>query len=210
MDLVLQPAVAYRSLLVAEVTSTRYRWDDFRQTFKKDNRFREFGRDDREREKAFKNWLKELGELKRADAKSAEDKFTRMLTESLSSSDPDSLGEWKDVRPTFKDDPRFDAVKSGTRRQELYDAFLKQLKEGGGAAEKGLSKEERQKKAMASLAAREDEVKRQQQQSARKLDQAKAGTNRQEAEREFRTLLIDAVRSHEVRSDYLSVDMTTV
>lgn len=57
-----QPEQGYRALLVAEVTSTRAHWDDFKLKFKKDNRFRSFGRDDREREKAFKSWLRELGE----------------------------------------------------------------------------------------------------------------------------------------------------
>lgn len=60
----LQPATAYRALLVAEVTSTRTHWEDFKRKYKKDQRFREFGRDDREREKAFRSWLRELGESK--------------------------------------------------------------------------------------------------------------------------------------------------
>lgn len=38
------------------------RFDDFRKAWKKDRRFFGFGRDDREREKAFKAWLRELGE----------------------------------------------------------------------------------------------------------------------------------------------------
>lgn len=59
-----QPASAYRALLIAEVTSTRTHWEDFRKKHKKDARFRDFGRDDREREKAFRTWLKDLGESK--------------------------------------------------------------------------------------------------------------------------------------------------
>lgn len=57
-----EPAILYRSLLESEVQSTRTRWDDFKKTWKKDRRFFAFGRDDREREKAFRGWLKELGE----------------------------------------------------------------------------------------------------------------------------------------------------
>ena len=57
-----QPASLYRLLLVAEVKSTRTHWEDFRKKFKKDSRFRDFGRDDREKEKAFRGWLRELGE----------------------------------------------------------------------------------------------------------------------------------------------------
>lgn len=54
--------VAYGELLSTEVTSTRTTWDDFRRKWKKDRRFFAFGRDDREREKAFRVHLKDLGE----------------------------------------------------------------------------------------------------------------------------------------------------
>lgn len=52
----------YDALLSAEVTSTRTTWDDFRRKWKKDRRFFGFGRDEREREKVFRAWVKELGE----------------------------------------------------------------------------------------------------------------------------------------------------
>ena len=52
----------YRGLLQVEVKSTRTRWEDFRKSWKKDRRFFAFGRDEREREKVFRSWLKELGE----------------------------------------------------------------------------------------------------------------------------------------------------
>lgn len=53
---------AYDALLQNEVISTRTSWEEFRRKWKKDRRFFAFGRDDREREKVFKTWLKELGE----------------------------------------------------------------------------------------------------------------------------------------------------
>jgi hypothetical protein len=56
------PEREYKALMREDVTSTRTRWDDFRKKWKKDRRFYSFGRDDREREKAFKTHLKELGE----------------------------------------------------------------------------------------------------------------------------------------------------
>lgn len=58
------PEKAYRELLKAEVKSTRMIWDDFRRAWKKDRRFFEFGKDDRQREKAFRSYQKELGESK--------------------------------------------------------------------------------------------------------------------------------------------------
>lgn len=52
---------AYNALLKAEVTSTRITWNEFRRKWKKDRRFFAFGRDEREREKVFRAWLKDLG-----------------------------------------------------------------------------------------------------------------------------------------------------
>ena len=56
------PKAEFEKLLREEVKSTRTSWSDFRRTWKKDRRFYGWGRDDREREKKFKEWLRELGE----------------------------------------------------------------------------------------------------------------------------------------------------
>ncbi len=52
----------FERLLSEEVKSTRTNWTEWRRTWKKDRRFWGWGRDDREREKKFKDWLTELGE----------------------------------------------------------------------------------------------------------------------------------------------------
>lgn len=56
------PKEAYERLLKEEVKSTRTSWTEFRRTWKKDRRFWGWGRDDREREKRFREYLKDLGE----------------------------------------------------------------------------------------------------------------------------------------------------
>lgn len=56
------PKEEFDRLLHGEVKSTRTSWTDFRRTWKKDRRFWGWGRDDREREKRFREWLKQLGE----------------------------------------------------------------------------------------------------------------------------------------------------
>lgn len=56
------PKEAYEGLLKDEVKSTRTSWTDFRRAWKKDRRFWGWGRDDREREKRFRDYLKDLGE----------------------------------------------------------------------------------------------------------------------------------------------------
>ena len=56
------PKSDFEKLLREEVTSTRTSWTEWRRAWKKDRRFYGWGRDDREREKRFREWLKELGE----------------------------------------------------------------------------------------------------------------------------------------------------
>jgi len=75
------PVVAYRALLAAEVTSTRTHFSDFKRAHAKDPRFREFGKTEGEKEKVFRAWLRELGERKRAEAEKAEKRFVEMLGE---------------------------------------------------------------------------------------------------------------------------------
>lgn len=56
------PNEGFGRLLREEVKSTRTSWTDWRRAWKKDRRFYGWGRDDREREKRFREYLKELGE----------------------------------------------------------------------------------------------------------------------------------------------------
>jgi transcription elongation regulator 1 len=109
----------YDNLLSSEVTSTRTTWDEFRRKWKKDRRFFGFGRDDREREKVFRAWLKDLGERengdqlesessllirddmhlgKRAQARKAELDFMELLKSTASKIPITPNSQWKDVR----------------------------------------------------------------------------------------------------------------
>lgn len=56
------PKEDYHDLLSTEVKSTRTSWTEFRRTWKKDRRFYGWGRDDREREKEFRDFVRDLGE----------------------------------------------------------------------------------------------------------------------------------------------------
>ena len=121
---------AFQELLRTTATSTRLTWDEWRKVHKKDRRFFEFGRDDREREKAFRAWLRELGEKKRREKEMAEKNFLQMLKEGQSRDLYDEAGgPWKDVKKVFIKDPRYDAVGSSSLREELYEAFVKTLEE---------------------------------------------------------------------------------
>ena len=56
------PKEEFEKLLKEEATSTRASWTEFRRSWKKDRRFYGWGRDDKERERAFRDHLKVLGE----------------------------------------------------------------------------------------------------------------------------------------------------
>lgn len=105
------PKEEYERLLKEEVKSTRTSWTDFRRTWKKDRRFFGWGRDDREREKRFRDFVRDLGESectycdvilgtnmglpeKRAAAQKAEADFFTLLREHK---DLVTGSIWKDV-----------------------------------------------------------------------------------------------------------------
>jgi hypothetical protein len=56
------PKEEFEKLLATEVKSTRTSWTDFRRQWKKDRRFYGWGRHDREREKRFREFIKDLAE----------------------------------------------------------------------------------------------------------------------------------------------------
>lgn len=105
-------------------------------------------------------------------------------------------------RPLVRD-PRYDAVGSSSLREELFKRYQTNLSSSSTtklsaeeeAAQKAKTKKER---AEASLREREQQVKEKQHQMERDLRRSKQGANREEAEREFGSLLVQAIREHNV------------
>ncbi|KII94772.1 hypothetical protein PLICRDRAFT_99110 [Plicaturopsis crispa FD-325 SS-3] len=205
------PKDAYDKLLKAEVTSTRTSWNDFRRAWKKDRRFYGWGRDDKERERRFRDYIKELGEKKRAAAQKAEADFFSLLREK-GSVELDSV--WKDVKRKLSSDPRYDAVGSSSLREELFKTFLKALSTSAVPADPAASAEKlsgdamtvgevdddaererrRREKKERAVREREEKVKAQRGQLEADIGRSRMGLNKEEGEREFRTMLTDAVR----------------
>ncbi|KAG1892466.1 Hsp90 protein-domain-containing protein [Suillus subluteus] len=198
------PKEEYERLLSQEVKSTRTSWSEFRRTWKKDRRFYGWGRDDREREKRFKDYLKELGERKRIAAEKAEADFFTLLRES-GVVRSDSL--WKDVKRKISHDARYDTVGSSSLREELFQTFLKAHGSSSShststkvkdetckhGTEEDAERKRRDKKEQA-LKEREQKVKADRSRMDAEIGRSKMGLNLEEGEREFRTLLTDAVR----------------
>ena len=151
----LGPKEEFEKLLAEEVKSTRTSWTDFRRAWKKDRKFYGWGRDDREREKRFREYLKELSDSKcrslynnaalrclskgkRAAAEKAETDFLFLLNERVK---PEDDLAWKDVgtchniafaltdnrqvKRGLYNDSRYDAVGSSSLREELFSTFIK-------------------------------------------------------------------------------------
>ncbi|KAF9534344.1 Hsp90 protein-domain-containing protein [Crepidotus variabilis] len=201
------PKEDFERLLKTEVTSTRASWTDFKRAWKKDRRFYGWGRDDREREKRFRDYLKELGENKRQAAQKAEVDFFAMLKDTEGIKDGNS---WKEVKKGIHKDPRYDAVGSSSLREELFNTFLKGLNNGAHAnVDSGkamrreddvkMSSQERKKKAVRD---REEQVKAQKERVDATIEKAKMGSDREEGERVFMTMLTDAIRDPQATLDY--------
>ncbi|KAG1820201.1 Hsp90 protein-domain-containing protein [Suillus subaureus] len=213
------PKEEYERLLSQEVKSTRTSWSDFRRTWKKDRRFYGWGRDDREREKRFKEYLKELGERKRIAAEKAEADFFTLLRES-GVVRSDSL--WKDVKRRLSHDARYDAVGSSSLREELFQTFLKahgsssshsastKIKDEAckHATEEDAEQRRRHKKEQA-LKEREQKVKADRSRMDAEIGRSKMGLNLEEGEREFRTLLTDAVRDPQTNWELIRPQLQT-
>ncbi|GAA6017121.1 hypothetical protein JCM11491_003267 [Sporobolomyces phaffii] len=206
------PLEAYRAFLSATVTSTRTHFSDFKKAHGKDARFREFGKNEGEKEKEFKKYLRDLGEQKRAAAEKAEKEFKDMLSED----DEIKAGDkWAEVKKRHASDPRYAAVTSSSLREQLFTTHLSSLSSSSrprpatstSAAEASSSsakpvtnaKEDRAARAAASLREREERVRQEKSKAERNANQARGNLGKEEAEREFGQLLIDAVRDHKAR-----------
>ncbi|EIW76097.1 hypothetical protein CONPUDRAFT_130448 [Coniophora puteana RWD-64-598 SS2] len=205
------PKEEFDKLLSDEVKSTRASWTDFRRTWKKDRRFYSWGRDDREREKRFREYIKELGQKKRAAAEKAEADFFAMLH---ASGPIPNDANWKDIKKKFYSDARYDAVGSSSLREELFATFQKGQASGQRSShdentdaqqksnEDSVDAEQRRKeKKERAIREREEKVRAERGRLEFDIDKSKQHLNKEEGEMEFRTLLVDAIRDPQISWD---------
>ncbi|PSS05370.1 hypothetical protein PHLCEN_2v3859 [Hermanssonia centrifuga] len=215
----LSPKEEFDRLLRDEVKSTRTSWTEWRRQWKKDRRFYAWGKDDREREKRFRDYLKELGEKKRAAAQKAEADFFALLKES-GVAKPGAV--WKEAKRAITDDPRYDAVGSSSLREELFNTYLKahdssltlqppaespEVEPGEDAngdvhmddeAEKERKRQGRKERAVKE---REEKIKAERTKVEADIGRSRLGLNKEEDDLEFRTMLTDAVRDPQATWD---------
>lgn len=214
-------AKMYNKLLEDHVKSTRTRFDDFRKEFKKDRRFYAFGRDDREREKVFRAYLRDLGEKKRLAAEAAEQDFVGLLESrfkgkrrgnegsnwaELSDSELKG-GVWKDLKQEDDLDKQsaYEKVGSSSRRAELFVQWARgQATEGQGAPVANSAQhasttptaatDDKQQRRERALREREEQARRHQDEVRRTNSRALGQASREGGVIRFTELLVDAVR----------------
>ncbi|EFI27699.1 peptide-binding protein [Coprinopsis cinerea okayama7 len=204
------PKEEFDRLLKEEVKSTRTSWTEFRRTWKKDRRFYGWGRDDREREKAFREFLKELGETvpeKRAAAQKAEADFFALLKE-RQEIQPGVV--WKEIKRTLYDDPRYDAVGSSSLREELFNTYIRTIKANpseasskreGDRQAQSPEKESKESRRERALREREQKVKMEQGRVSMNIEKSRMGLHQEGGERAFKTMLVDAIRDPQATWD---------
>ena len=114
------------------------------------------------------------------------------------------------VKITLEKDPRYDAVGSSSQREELFEKFL--ARNGSSGAEPSMAgapsepaedpavrkAREKKERAAASLREREEQIRAQQRKVGQDVQRSRGLVGREEAEREFGTLLVDKVHEHDV------------
>ncbi|KAJ3741155.1 Hsp90 protein-domain-containing protein [Lentinula detonsa] len=197
------PKEEFDSLLTAEVKSTRTSWTDFRRTWKKDRRFYGWGRDDREREKAFRDFIRDLGERKKAAAQKAEADFFALLKDCAEIKEG---SVWEEVKKDLVKDSRYDAVGSSSLREELFNTFVKaklgtssvtDMDSTDQTAELSQSESKKGKKERA-VKEREEKVRLERERIEASTRKSRMDLNKEEGERDFNTLLTDAIRDPQI------------
>ncbi|KAI0307113.1 hypothetical protein B0F90DRAFT_1622551, partial [Multifurca ochricompacta] len=232
------PKEEFEMLLATEVKSTRTSWTDFRRQWKKDRRFHSWGRDDRAREKRFREFLKELGDRKHALAQKAEADFFSLLRESRivqggvvwkeagnfsAPPRPASLLTLRaQVKKTICDDPRYDAVGSSSLREELFNTFLnaqanraaigqceKDAADVSSVDEEANEAQKRKDRKVQAVKEREERIKAERERVQADIEKSRIGLNREEGELQFRTLLTDAIREPQATWESSLVQLQT-
>ncbi|KAJ3037204.1 transcription elongation regulator [Rhizophlyctis rosea] len=195
------PKETYLKLLEEEVTQRTF-WEDFARKFKRDSRFTGLS-DSKEREKLFREHVdgfkKRDANRKREQNKSARDDFLKLLEETRGIR-PDS--RWREIKRDIERDRRYDAIRSSTEREELFEEFVRKLakQDDEGRAQADAERKARERKAReeASLRERAEQVQRERAALRKELGSHRSQLNRADAGGTFRALLIDVVRNDDV------------
>lgn len=128
----------------------------------------------------------------------AEEEFKKLLNEQGNPRE-----EWKDFKERIKNDSRFLAISSSSSKESLWKVWREaskaneQRQGSDGSLPVKSADEEKREKQEASLKARQEHVLEMKKELEKKSAQTKNSVEREEAERDFKTFLIDNVRDHD-------------
>ncbi|CAK5262727.1 unnamed protein product [Mycena citricolor] len=210
----LTPKEEFERFLKDEVKSTRTNWSEFRRTWKKDRRFYGWGRDDREREKKFKEWIKELGESRRKTGRCSQSRV-RLLCSTARESHRETKYALERCEAWACEGPPVRRCGSSSLREELYDTFMKGNALSSASGSKAIEKEEdkpeeetyeeqqrkRKERASQALKDRESKVKADMERVDAQIGRSRQISDKEEGELLFKSLLTDAVRDPQMTWD---------
>lgn len=139
--------------------------------------------------------------------------FMELLKEKAGDLDPKVNPDWRDVKRPLTSDSRYDAVGSSSLREELFRRYLKDLateaekRKSSSSSTSAIAQteedvaarraREKRERAEASIRERQQRVQGERAQIERDLQRSKLGASREEGERAFGSLLVQAVREHD-------------
>ncbi|CAH8858330.1 unnamed protein product [Trichobilharzia szidati] len=171
-------------------------YSDFAAKYSKDDRFKGIEKS-RDREAMFQDYLAELRKREKEDKHREKEKvkleFFNMLKEQKGIT---RYTHWTDVKRKVDSDPRYKAVDSSSKREDLFREFIRKLDETPAVREDSYTRKEREKKERqeASIREREKEVKEALSSSLRERDKEREQHLRNEQETNFHTMLQDLIR----------------
>lgn len=138
------PKDLYQELLDTETTH-RTHWDDFKHKFRKDIRFMSVS-EAKERERLFRDHVQRLRDRRAAEEKRVEAEYLELLRETREIRKDSS---WRKLKRLLEEDPRYEAVSSSTRREDLFRDYLDSLEKEERKGREGSERErkERERKA---------------------------------------------------------------
>lgn len=121
--------------------------------------------------------------------------------EMLKENKPDTSSRWSNIKSSFSQDPRYSSVASSSQKEELFNKYVasQSAASANGHAESDEAEANARKaRQEASLREREAAVRKEKAALEQATERGKAAATRADDERDFRTLLIDAVRDPHV------------
>ncbi|XP_054711391.1 transcription elongation regulator 1-like [Uloborus diversus] len=177
----------YRSLLMEAGIDSKTKFSDFAQRYSKDERFKAVEKM-KDREKMFVDFVNDIILSEReqiAREKKLDENFIELLKEQ-------EIGErttWEDIEKVVSNDERFQAIRSNSRKRNLFYDFIKK-----SSQQKMDPNTTQQERARASIKSREEEVKRDLSALLQEREKEQAQHKHDSAVSCFKALLVDLVR----------------